>query len=170
MLFSHSVVSDFLQPQGLQHSGLPYPLLSSGVCSNSCSLSWWCHPTISSYVTLFSSCLQLFPASGSISVSQLFTSGGQRIGASASPSVLPMNIQGWFPLWLTGLISMLSKGFLRVFSSTTVRKHQFFGAQPSLWPNSHIHTWLLEKTNLTIWTFVGKVMSLLLMMSLPRFA
>ena len=93
----------------------------------------------------FSSCLQSFPASGSFPVSQFFASGGQSIGASASASVLPMNIQGWFPLGLTSLISFLSKGLSRVFSNTTVRKHQLFGVQPSLRSNSHIHTWLLEK-------------------------
>ena len=96
-------------------------------------------------------CPQSFPASESFPTSRLFPSGGQRIGASASASVLPMTIQGWFPLGLTGLISLLSKGLLRVFSSATTRKHQFFGTQPSLWPNSHIHTWLLEKTQLWLY-------------------
>ena len=109
-------------------------------------VSQWCHPTISSCVTLFSSCPQSFPASGSFLMSQLFASGGQSIGASASAPVLPVNIQGWFPLGLTALISLLSKGLSRVFSNTTVWKHQFFSAQPSLWSSSHIHTWLLEKT------------------------
>ena len=104
---------------------------------------WWCHPTISSSVIPFSSCLQSFSASGSFPVSQLFTLGGQSIGVPSS--VLPMNIQGWFPLGLTDLISLLSKGLSRVFSSTTVWKHQFFSTQPSLWYNSHIHTWLLGK-------------------------
>ena len=103
------------------------------------------HPTISSSVAPFPSCPQSFPASGSFPMSQLFTSGGQIIGASASILILPMNIQGWFPLGLTGWISLLSKGLARVFSNTTVQKHQFFSAQPSLWSNSHIHTWLLEK-------------------------
>ena len=117
---------------------LPCPSLSPGVFSNSCPLSWWCHPTISSCVTRFSSCLQSFPASGSFPVSQLFASGGQSIETSASASVLPMNIQGWFPLGLTGLISLQSKGFSRVFSNTTVEKHQFFSAQPSIWSNSHM--------------------------------
>ena len=118
------------------------------VCSNSCPLSLWCHPTISSSVAPFSSCLQSFPESGSFSMSWLFASDGRSIGASPSASVLPispLNIQGWFPLGLTGLISLQSKGLPRVFSSTTVRKHQFFSIQPSLWSNSHIHTWLLEK-------------------------
>ena len=140
--FSHSVVSDSLRPHGLQHARPPCPSLSPRGCSNSCPLSWRCHPTISSSVTPFSSCLQSFPASGSFLMSRLFTSGGQRIGVSASASVLPMNSQDWFPLGLAGLISLQSKGLSRVFSSTTVSKHQFFGAQPSLWFNSHIHTWL----------------------------
>ena len=106
--------------------------------------------------------LKSFPASRSFPMSQLFASGGQSIGASASALVLPVSIQGWFPLGWTGLISLLSKGLSRIFSNTTVWKHQFFGAQPSLWSNSHICTWLLKKTiALTIWTFVGKVMSLL---------
>ena len=109
------------------------------------SLSWWCHPTISSSASLFSSCPKSFPASGSFPMSRLFTSGGQSIGASASTSVLPMNIQGWFPLGLTGLISLLSRGLSTVLSSTTIWKHQFFGTQPSLWSNSHIHTWLPER-------------------------
>ena len=107
-------------------------------------LSLWCHPTISSSVIPFSH-LQSFPASGPFPVSQFFTSGGQSIEASASASVLPMNIQDWLPLGLTGLISLQSKGLSRVFSSTTVWKHQLFGAQLSLWSNSHIHIWLLEK-------------------------
>ena len=117
----------------------------SGVCSNSCPLRQWCHPAISSSVTLFSSCLQSFPASRSFPMSQFFPSGGQSTGASASASVLPMNIQDWFPLGLTGLISLQSKGLSRVFSNTTVQKHQFFGTQPSLWSKLHICTWLLEK-------------------------
>ena len=141
-LFSHSVMSNSLQPHGLQHTSLSCSSPSPEACSNSCPLNWWCHPTISSSV-FFSSCLQSFPASGSFLISWLFASGGQRIGISASASVLPMNIQSWFPLGLTGLISLLSKGLLRVFS--TVQKHQFFSAQPSLQFNSHIHTWLQEK-------------------------
>ena len=110
---------------------------------NSCPLSRWYHPTVSSSVIPFSSHLQSFPASGSFPVSQFFTADGQSIGVSASASVLPMNIQDWFPLGLTGSISLQSKGLSRVF--TTVDKHQFFGAQLSLWSNSHIHTWQLEK-------------------------
>ena len=115
----------------------------SQICSDSCPLSQWCHPTISSSVASFSSCPQSFPASRSFPVSRLFTAGGQSIGASAS--VLSMNILDLFPLGLTGLISLLNKGLSRVFSSTTVRRHQFFGAQPCLWSNFHIHTWLQEK-------------------------
>ena len=148
---------------------LPCPSPTPRVYSNSCPLSRWCHPTISSSDIPFSSCLQSFPKSGSFPRSQFFISGGQSIGVSASGSVLPMNIQDWFPLGLTGLISLLSKWLWRVFSSTTVQKHQFFGAQLSLWSNSQIHTWLLEKPQLLIIrTFVGKVMSLLFNM-LPRF-
>ena len=109
LLFSHSVVSDSLQPHGLQHTRLPCPSLSPGVCSNSCPLGWWCHPTISSSVTPFFFCPQSFPASGSFPMSQLFTSDGQSTGASASASVLSMNIQGLFPLGLTGLIALQSK-------------------------------------------------------------
>ena len=138
LLFSRSAVSDSLRPHGLQHARLPCPSPSPGVCSNSHPLNRWCHPTISSSVVPFSSCPQSFPASESFPVSRLFASGGQSIGASASASVLPMNIQRWFPLGLTGLISLLSKGLSRGFSSTTVWKPQFFSAQPSLWPNSHI--------------------------------
>ena len=145
LLFSCSIVSDSLRPHGLQHARLLCPLPTLRACSNSCPSSQGCHPTISPSVALFSSCLQSLPASGSFSVSQLFPSGGQSIGASGAASVLPMNIYGWFPVGLTGLISLQSKGLLRVFSSTTVQKHWFFSAQPSLWSNSHIHTWLLEK-------------------------
>ena len=125
--FSHSVVSDSLRPHGLQHTRPPCPSPTPGVCSNSRPLSRWCHPTIST-----SSCPQSFPASGSFPMSQFFTSGGQSIGISASASVLPMNIQDWFPLGLTGLISLQSKGLSRVFSNTTVQKHQLFGTQLSL--------------------------------------
>ena len=129
-----------LRPHGLQHARLPCPSPSPRVCSDSCPSSQWCYPTISSSVIPFSSCLQAFPASGSFPKTWLFTSGGRRIGALAS--VLPGNIQGWFPLGLSlGLISLQSKGLSRVFSNTTVQKHQFFCAQPSLWSNSHIHTY-----------------------------
>ena len=145
MQFSRSVVSDPLQPHGLQHTRPPCPSPTPGAYSNSCPLSQWCHPTISSSVVHFSSCLQSFPASGSFPVSQFFAWGGQSIGVSASASVLPMNIQGWFPLGLTSLISLESKGLSRVFFNTTVQKHQFLGTQLSLLSNSHIHIWLLEK-------------------------
>ena len=127
--FSCSVMSDTLQPHGLQHARLPCPSPSPGACSNSCPLSRWCHPTISSSVIPFSSCLQSFPASGSFLMNQFFESGGQSIGVSALDSVLPMNIQDWFPLGWTGLISLLYEGLSRVFSNTTVQKQQFFGAQ-----------------------------------------
>ena len=150
LLLSHSLMSDSLRPHGLQHTRLPCPSPSPGVCSNSCSLSQWCHPTISSSVIPFS-CPQSFPASGSFPMrasgsfpmSQSLESDGQSIGVSASASVLSMNIQDWFPLGLTGLIFLLSKGLSRVLSNTTVQKHQLFGAQTSIWSNSHIHTWLL---------------------------
>ena len=142
--FSWSVVSDYLQPQGLQHARLPCPSPTPGTCSNSCPSSQWCHPAISSSVVPFSSCLQCFPLSASFPMTQFFTSGGQSFKASASASVLPMNIQDWFPLGLTGWISLQSKGFSRVFSNTTVQKHQFFSTQLSLWSNSYIHTWPLE--------------------------
>ena len=145
--FSCSIMSDSLRPHGLQHSRLPCPKTSTGACSNSCPLSWWCHPPISSSVIPFSFCLQSFPASRSFPVSQFFPSGGQSIGTSTSASVLPMNIQDWFPLGLTGLISLQRtlKGLSRVSSNITVQRHQFFGAQPSLRFNSHIHIWPLEK-------------------------
>ena len=135
----------FSWPHGLQHARLPCPSPTPGDCSNSDPSSCWSYPTISSSVIPFSSCLQSFPASGSFPMSQLFTSGGQSLEASASASVLPMNIQGWFPLGLTGLISSQSNRPSRVFSNTTVQKHQFFGTQLSLLSNSYIHTWLLEK-------------------------
>ena len=143
--FSRSVMSNSLWPHGLQHTKPPCPSPTPKVYSNSCPLSRWCHPTISSSVVPFSSCLQSFSASGSFQRSQLFAWGGQSIGVSASTSILPMNIQDWFPLGLTGWISLQSKGLSRVFSNTTVLKHQFFCTQLSLQSNSHIHTWLLEK-------------------------
>ena len=145
LLFSRQVMSDSWWPHGLQHARLPCPSPSPWVCSNSCPLSQWFHPTISSSVTPFSSCPQSFPASGSFPKSWLLTLGGQSMGASASAPIISMNIQGWFPLGLTDLSSLLSKGLTGVFSSTTVWRHQFFSAQPSLWSNSHIHTQLLEK-------------------------
>ena len=143
--FSCSVVSNSLWHHALQHARLPCPSPTPEACSNSYPTSQWCHPTISFSVVPFSSCLQSFPTSGSFPTSQFFASGGQNIEVSASASVLPMNIQDWFPLGWTGWISFLSNGLSRVFFITTVQKHQFSSAQPSLWPNSHIHTWLLEK-------------------------
>ena len=144
--FSCSVVSDSLRPHELHHVRPPCSSPFPGACSNSCPLSPWCHPTISSSVTSFSSFLQSFPASESVPMSRLFTFGSsQSTWASASASILPMNIQDWFPLGWTGWISLQSKGLSRVFSNTTVQKHQFFSAQSSLWSNSHIHIWPLEK-------------------------
>ena len=130
--FSCSVVSDSLQPHGLQHTRLPCLSPTPGVYPNPCPLSRWCHPTISSSVVPYSSCLQSFPASGCFQMSQLFTSGGQSIRISSTASVLPMTIQDWFPLGLTGWINLLSMGLSRIFSNTTVQKHQFFSAQLSL--------------------------------------
>ena len=127
---SHSCVQ-LIRSHGLQHARPPCPSPTPGLYSNSCPMSQWCHPTISSSVFPFSSHLQSFPASGSFPMSQLFTSGGQSIGVTASASVLPMNTQDWFPLGLTGLISLKSKGLSRVFSNTTVQKHKFFGTQLS---------------------------------------
>ena len=158
-LFSFSGVSNSLWPHGLQHTRPPCPSPSPGACSNSCPLSQWCHPTILSSVIPFSSCLQSLPASGSFPMSQLFISGGQSIGASASASVLLMNTQGLFPLGLTGLISLQSNRLSRVFSNTTVQKHQFFHVQPSLWSNCP-YTTTAKTMALTRWTFVGKVISL----------
>ena len=143
--FSCSIVSDSLQPHGLQHARLHCPSPTPGAYSNSCPLSRWYHPTISSSVVPFSSCPQSFPASGSFPMSQFFASSSQSIGASASASVLPMNIQDWFPLGWTGWIPLQSKGLSRVSSNTTVQKHQFFGAQLSSQSNSHIHPRPLEK-------------------------
>ena len=130
--FNCSIVSASLQPHGLQYVRLPCSSATPRACANSCPSSWWCYPTISSSVIPFSSCLQSFPASGSFQKSQLFTLGGQSIGISASASVLPMNIQDWLPLGWTGWISLQSKGLSRVFSNTTVKKHQFLGTQLSL--------------------------------------
>ena len=130
--FNCWVLSDSLRSHGLQHARPPCPSPTPGFYSNSCPLSRWCHPTISSSVVPFSSCLQSSPASGSFQMSQFFTSGGQSIGLSASTSICSMNIQDWFPLGWTSWISLLSKGFSRLFFNTTVQKHQFFGAQLSL--------------------------------------
>ena len=144
--FSRSVVSHSVRPHELQHARPPCPSPTAGVYSNSCPSSRWCHPAISSSVIPFSSCPQSLPASGFFPVSQLFTSGGHSIGVSASASLLPMNTQDWSPLGWTVWISLQSKGILRVFSNTTVQKHQFFGLQLSSQSNSLIHTWPLEKS------------------------
>ena len=165
LLFSCWLVSD-----SMQHTRLPCPSPSPRDCSNSYPLSQWCHPTISSSVAPFFPCPQSFSELGSFPVSWLFISGGQIVGASASASALPMNIQGWFPLGFTDLRSLLSRGLSRVFFITTIEKHQFFNAQPSLWSYSYIctnHILLLTSVTtgktitLTRWTFVGRVMSLL---------
>ena len=143
-------MSYWLWPHGLQHPRLPCPLPTPRACSNSCSSSWWCH--------------QSFPDMGSFLISHFFPSGGQSIGVSASASVLPMNIQNWFPLRLTGFVSWQYKGLSRVFSNTTVQRHQFFTVQLSLWSNSHIHTTIGKTIPLTRQTYVIKVVSLLLNM------
>ena len=161
--FSRSVMSDSLWPCELQHARLPCPSPPPGACTNSCLSSWWCHPTISSSVVPFSSCIQSFPSSGSFPRSQFFTSGGQSIGVSALASVLPMNIQGWFPLGLTGLISLQSKGLssrLQYHSSKTsiLQQSSFLMAQLS-----HLYMTARETIALTRWTFVSKVMSLLML-------
>ena len=143
--FSHSVMSNYLQPHELQHARHPCPSPTPRVHSNSRPSSQWCHPAISSSVISFSSCPQSLPASDSFPMSQLFTWGGQSTGVSALVSFLPKKSPGWSPSEWTGWISLQSKGLSRVFSNTTVQKHQFFGAQLSSQSNSHIHTWLLEK-------------------------
>ena len=143
--FSCSAMSDSLRPHVSQHARPPCPSPTSGVHSNSCPLSQWCHPAISSSVIPFSSCPQSLPASVSFPVSQLFAWGGQSIGVSALGSVLPKNTQDWSPLEWTGWVSLQSKGLSRVFSNTTVQKYQFFIAQPSSQSNSHIHIWPQEK-------------------------
>ena len=142
---TQSVTSNSLWPHGLQHAKPICPWPTPGVYSNSCPSSRWCHPTVSSSVVPFFSLFQSFPASGSFQMSQFCTSGGQSIGVSASASVLPINTHDWSPLGWTGWISLQSKGLSRVFSNTTVQKHQFFGTQLSLWSKFPIHTWLLEK-------------------------
>ena len=143
--FSHSVVYDSLRPHEPQHARPPCPSPTPGVYSNSCPSSQWCHPTISSSACSFSSCPQSLPASGSFQMSQLFTWGGRSSRVSASASVLPMDTQDWSPLGWTGWISLQSKGLSRVFSNTTVQKHQVFSTQLSSQSNSHMHTWPLEK-------------------------
>ena len=143
--FSRSVVSDSLRPHELQHAKPPCPSPTPGVYSNSCPSRRWCHPAISSSVVPFSPCPQSLWASESFLVSQLFAWGGQSTGVSALASLLPKNTQGWSPLEWTGWIYLQSKGLSRVFSNTTVQKHQFFGTQLSSQSNSHIHTWPQEK-------------------------
>ena len=143
LFFSCPVVSDSLWFHGLQHAGPPCPSPSPEVCPSSCPLHWWCHPAISSSDALFSFWPLSFPVSETFLVSQLFTSDYQNAGVSASALVLLMSIQGWFPLRLTGLISLLSKRLSGVFSSTIVRRHQFFGALPSLQSSSHNCIWSL---------------------------
>ena len=143
--FSRLVMSNSLQSHESQHTSPPRPSPTPGVHPNSCASSRWCHPAISSSVVPFSFCPQSLPPSGSFPMSQLFAWGGQSIGVSASASALPMNTQDWSPLGWTGWISLQSKGLSRVFSNTTVQKHQFFGAQLSSQSNFHILTWPLEK-------------------------
>ena len=160
--FSRSVVSNSLKYHGLQHTRPPCSSPTPGVFSNSCPFNRWCHPTISSSVIPFPSCLQSFPASGSFQMSQFFTLDGQSTGVSAATSTLPKNIQDLFPLGWTGWISLQSKGLSRVFSNNAVQKHQFFGAQLSFWSNSHIYSRLWENHSFDYMDFfVGKVMSLL---------
>ena len=161
-LFSCSVMSNSLRPHGLQHAKLPCPSPIPGLYSNSCPLSQWCHPTVSSSVIPFSFCLQSFPTLGSFQMGQFFASGGQSIRVSASASVLPMNIQDWFPLGWTGWISLQSKGLSRVFSSTTgsvLQLSAFFIVQLS-----HPYMMTGKTIALTWWTFVDKVMPLLFRM------
>ena len=154
-------MSDCLPPQGLQHARLPFPLPTPRAYSSSCPSHEWCHSTISSFVIPFSSCLQSFSALESFLMSRLFTSNDQTLGASASVLVLPMNIQSWFHLGLIGLISLLSKGLSRVFSSNTFQKHNSLALRP-LCGSTHICTWILRNHSWTIWTCVSKVMFLLL--------
>ena len=137
-------MSDSLRPHGLQHAMLPSPSPTPRAYSNSCPSHRWCQPTISPSAIPFSSCLQSFPVLGSFPMRQFFTSRGQSIGVSASASVFPMNIEDWFPLGFTGLISLLSNGLSKIFSNTIIQKHKFFSAHLSLWSNSHTHKWLLE--------------------------
>ena len=154
-------MSDSLLPHELQHARLPCPSPSPGACSNSCPSSQWCHPTISSSVTSFSSCLQSFLALGSFPVSWLFASGDQSIGASASALVLPVNIQGWFPLGLTGLLSLQSKELSEIFSNTAVQKHQLFLRCPAFFMAQLSHLYMTTGKTIasTVWTFLGKVIS-----------
>ena len=154
-------MSDSLWPHGLQHTSLLCPSPSPRVCTSSCPLNWWCHPNISSSVTLLSFCLESYPTSGLFQWVSPSHQGVQSIGASASASVLPMSIQDWFPLRLTGLISLLSKRLLRVFSSTTVKKHQFFSTLFLYGPTLTSIYDYGKPIALIIWTFVSKVLSLL---------
>ena len=160
--FSHSVMSDSLRPHGLQHTRFPWPSPTLGTCSSSCPSGWWCHPTMSSSVVPFSSCLQPFLASGSFPMSQFFTSGGQSVGVSALASVLPMNIQDWFPLGWTGWIPLQSKGLFKSLlqhhssKASILRCSAFF-----MFQRSHPHMTTGKTIALTRWTFVGKVISLL---------
>ena len=151
LLFNHLLCPTLWEPMDCSTPGFPVPHHHLKLAQISCPLSRWCHPTFSSSVVPLPSCLKSFPSSGFFLMSRLFESGGQSIGASASTSILPMNIQYWFPLGLTALISLQSKGLSRVFYNTTVQKHELFGAQPSLWSNSHIHTWLPEKPKLWLY-------------------
>ena len=156
---SHSVMSDSLQPHGLQHSRLPCPSPTPRACSNSCPSHQWCHPTISSSLIPFYSCLQSFPASGYFPMSWFFASGGQK-NIGASTSVLPMNIQDWFPLGLTGWFSLQSKGLSRVFSNTIVKKTSILQCSAFfIFQLSHLYVTTGKTITLTKWTFVGKVMS-----------
>ena len=155
--FSHWVMSNSLWPHGLQHTRPPCPAPIPGVYSNSCPLSQWCHPTISSSAIPFCSRLQSFPATGSFQIYQFFTSGGQSIGVSASASVLPMNTQDWSPSGWTGWIYLKSKGLSRVFSNTIVQKHQLFRAQLCLYSNSLIHMWLLKKPSLWLFNMLSRL-------------
>ena len=145
LLFSPPVMSDSLRHHGLQHTRPPCPSPSPEVCPMSCPLHWWCHPAILSFDTLFSFCPQSFSASGTSPMSQLFASDDQNTGVLALPSVLPTSTEGWFPLGLTGLMSLLSKGLSRVFSSTIIQRHQLFCTLPSLQSGSHNSTWPLGR-------------------------
>ena len=166
-------MSDTLWPHGLQHARLPCPSPTPRACSNSCQLSRWCHPIISCSIVLFFSHLQSFPASGSFQMSQLFASGSQSIGVSASASVLPMNIQDWFSLGWTGWISLQSRGLSRVFSNTTVQKHQFFSSAFFIVQLSKPYMTTGKTIALTWWNFVCKsllfnMLSRLVVHFLPR--
>ena len=156
LFFSQSVMSDSLWPHGLQHARLPGPSPSLGACSNSCSSNQWCHPTISSSVVRFFSCLQSFPALGSFPVSQLFTFGSQRVGSSVSASVLPLNMQDWFPLGWTGWISLQSKRLSRVLSNHSSKASILWLSAFFIVQLSHPYMTTGKTTALTRWTFVSK--------------